>query len=1298
MDNLSANYKIIQKKIRQYFSGERKFLTFVLLLLIGFLLIAIAGPYLINQKKDNWEQILAGKILENKTGTLKQFEILQSQLVSDAQKAKFNLINDQPASDESLRKFLFRKLNDPSFLNYEIALYDSIGNLRAWNNNITTRKPVSPPGNSGTGITFFKTTPLKTTLAFFDSVIIDNSKYWLSFEKLLEKKYTFEIGRQTGYSLTSELEDKFQTNIAITYNPSKSKSKDGRNSSFEILNNRGEKIGLVTVAVPTLNLELNSFRDKISSVQSLLLVLAFLMLGFGLKSDYKKLKFRSLKIALFIIYILFLRFILYYLDIPANLVWQELSDPSHFSSSMGGGIVKSPLELFMTAVAFLAVILYLSNQYSNYFTHYARNKNRSSFFILIPVTAFFVFGFIRILSASIKSIIYDSSLNYFAGSDLLPDFIILFMNFSLLLLASSIALLIVLLLAHNFSWLQTKNKFQFTVYVGFFAIIYLVGFLIYSFAQSEPLITPTLLFLTLFLLFLVSFKISRQATIKTVDYLTIIVFSSIISISYLNYFNLLQEKESLRTIAYNINRQNESLRTFLVGEALLESYSSEELVDGLLGRETDFNSLAFWVWSRSAMKNEDVSSAITILDKNRKIVGSFSTGLPEKDLVPQIALALPADELKTFDLINNETGEKIVSGIIPIKDRNKKIGYICATVVVKHPSSAVPDVHKLLYSDKRKRDISSTSANIFSLSNREVTPYRSDLFLDRQVIDLIRTGTYNELGELWSEAKINNEDHVLFALRQIIGKDTNHIVVTLKEKDLEWSVFNFLKLFILHSIFLVVLIFISLIKNLPELKKLRFTFKSQLLASFLIISLIPLLALAIYNRFSVSEKSENLVRSSLREKATLIEEHIKTQLKNNPDRSVLTAVEKAHKELKISYNFYDSSRIAFTTNYDLLAAGIIPDLLNPLPLQSLRLIGLNEDFVKNKYENVEYHSFYRKARINNRSYIIEVNDIFNKLDNPFSPLEIDVFIFGSYSVAILIIILVSTMLAGKISAPIRNLTNATNSVAHGDLNVRVEKVEFGEIKDLIDGFNYMTSEIKRNQHELAELERESAWREMAKQVAHEIKNPLTPMKLAVQQLIASYKDAGKNFDVIFQKVTNTVLQQIDTLSQIASEFSRFARMPGINLTNINLVHTVNEVVNLFIHEKISIRFSSDLDTAVIEADENNLRRVFINIVRNSIQARANIINITLSDEDNFFIISVSDNGTGIPDDLKDRIFDPDFSTKKSGMGLGLKMAKKFISGIGGDIYLNKQNTETTEFIIKLLKTVTSDSVLKENKE
>jgi nitrogen fixation/metabolism regulation signal transduction histidine kinase len=261
-------------------------------------------------------------------------------------------------------------------------------------------------------------------------------------------------------------------------------------------------------------------------------------------------------------------------------------------------------------------------------------------------------------------------------------------------------------------------------------------------------------------------------------------------------------------------------------------------------------------------------------------------------------------------------------------------------------------------------------------------------------------------------------------------------------------------------------------------------------------------------------------------------------------------------------------------------------------------------------------------------------------------------------------------------------------VGGGDLNVVLENTEKGDLHDLFEGFNSMTRELQKNQAELAEMEREIAWKEMAKQVAHEIKNPLTPMKLALQQLVISYQEKIKKipgsqekFDSIFEKVSSTILNQIENLNLIASEFSRFARMPNYKLEEVDLVNILNDTIMLFVNENINLVNETKLSSALIEADKNQVRRIIINLIRNSMQADAKEIYFKISQENNQFAFIIRDNGIGIAQELRNKIFESNFTTKDKGMGLGLKLAKRFLEGIKGSIELINNSESGTTFKI-----------------
>jgi len=221
---------------------------------------------------------------------------------------------------------------------------------------------------------------------------------------------------------------------------------------------------------------------------------------------------------------------------------------------------------------------------------------------------------------------------------------------------------------------------------------------------------------------------------------------------------------------------------------------------------------------------------------------------------------------------------------------------------------------------------------------------------------------------------------------------------------------------------------------------------------------------------------------------------------------------------------------------------------------------------------------------------------------------------------------------------------------------------------------------------LAKSERESAWREMAKQVAHEIKNPLTPMKLSVQQLERATKDQKPDLDQRIERFCKLMVQQIDTLSDIASEFSNFAQMPKAVNELIDLHMVLDSQRELFKSEEVEINIeSADQSACVIYADKSQIERMMTNLIKNAVQAipddREGKIELKLNESGDEVMLSISDNGSGISPELVDQIFIPNFTTKSHGMGLGLSMVKTIVEFSGGKINFETKYGEGTTFFI-----------------
>ncbi len=293
-----------------------------------------------------------------------------------------------------------------------------------------------------------------------------------------------------------------------------------------------------------------------------------------------------------------------------------------------------------------------------------------------------------------------------------------------------------------------------------------------------------------------------------------------------------------------------------------------------------------------------------------------------------------------------------------------------------------------------------------------------------------------------------------------------------------------------------------------------------------------------------------------------------------------------------------------------------------------------------------------------------------------------------YVLLIIIAVAIALFISRKITEPFEVIGKNIQQVKLGTENKPIEWNSNDEIGRLVTEYNRMIQKLGESAETLAKSERESAWREMAKQVAHEIKNPLTPMKLSVQQLQRSYKEQSPGWDKNIERMTRTLIEQIDTLAHIASEFSNFAKMPKANNEKINITDAVAIIAALYNEtENCKIEFNSADSSLFVFADREQLQRVFNNLLKNAIQSipegREGKISISVERKENRALVKIADNGIGISDELKDKIFTPNFTTKTTGMGLGLAMVKNIIENSGGSIWFETAADNGTVFFVTL---------------
>ncbi|MCL8008032.1 sensor histidine kinase [Gelidibacter japonicus] len=482
------------------------------------------------------------------------------------------------------------------------------------------------------------------------------------------------------------------------------------------------------------------------------------------------------------------------------------------------------------------------------------------------------------------------------------------------------------------------------------------------------------------------------------------------------------------------------------------------------------------------------------------------------------------------------------------------------------------------------------------------------------------------------------------------------------------------------------------------MKTRRLSLRVRIFFAMILLVLIASILIAAVTIYQYNEEAQDYHRNRLERKEDNIKRHIdfvirETSWEINTDRIPLIFREEIYKIADIhqlQVNLFDlegsllkssKSSIEGDTLSSCLNANILNALSNTSKHRYVEKMVLNDQTFQSSYTYITDKKFKPIAILN--LYYIQNDDILNK--------ELKEFLerLGyAYFVMLILAILLAYFLSKYITKSLKTISDKMNATRLGKQNQRIEiESSSEEIATLVNSYNSMIDQLQESAVKLATSEREQAWREMAKQVAHEIKNPLTPMRLSVQSFQRKFDPEDPEIHQKVEEYSKTLIQQIDTMSSIASAFSNFAKMPAQQNETLNVVQIVKLALDIFSEDYIV--FVADEKEIISQLDRTQLIRVITNLVKNATQAVADEkdpkIVVSVMSEDDVVRISVSDNGKGISEENIARIFQPKFTTKSSGMGLGLAMVKNIVETYKGTITFTSQNGKGTTFTVTFPK-------------
>jgi len=370
--------------------------------------------------------------------------------------------------------------------------------------------------------------------------------------------------------------------------------------------------------------------------------------------------------------------------------------------------------------------------------------------------------------------------------------------------------------------------------------------------------------------------------------------------------------------------------------------------------------------------------------------------------------------------------------------------------------------------------------------------------------------------------------------------------------------------------------------------------------------------------------------------------------------------------------------------------GILSKQMHPLAYYYLNRLRQVQHVQKERLSSLDYWSIYAAVR-NDKGEVVQYLNI------PYFSSQIDlkqeisnflVTIINLNAFIFLIAGVIALFITNKITQSFSVIGDKMRAITLGKTNEEIVWNKKDEIGELVKQYNKMVNKLEESAEALAKSEREGAWREMARQVAHEIKNPLTPMKLSIQYLQKAIDSNHPNVKDLTASVANTLIEQIDHLSKIAADFSQFANIGNKKIELVDLHQVIGILVDLYSsNPKVQIEWNKVFGSVVMKADKTHMNRVFTNLFANAVDACQNkegcAIKINEEQNDGVITISIADNGEGIPSEMRSRIFTPNFTTKTSGTGLGLAMTKSIIEQARGSIWFETEEGRGTTFFVQL---------------
>lgn len=1059
---------------------------------------------------------------------------------------------------------------------------------------------------------------------------------------------------------------------------------------------------------------------------------------------------------------------------PGKAPLSPLFDPRHLASDFGWGIMQSTGDLLVSSIALVVLAMVfvratepVRRKVQDLFRVGSSDEVESAglrggdrgVLVRLGVSILFhgliTLALVFLLSKVARHSVLDSTLDFFERAGLLPGSVVMVVFTALLLwtfaviFISSRALWVCLELGGVApTRLEINRTSVIRALIG--ATLAIVAlYILVDFQNHVEWVLALLFIVTGWLVAL----FSPLRTDRIADWLQLrSVIPSVVLVSLLLYPILedglaAERKLTMTTTAESYQEDVDSRIIFAIGQVLNRADEVEIGAGEMLPaveRANFFDSTARVLTQReliAALGSHDVS--VTIFDIDGSPLGRYvESGQPRTRVLSdesdsdafQLIRAMYEAGGNRGQLIEKMTGRQDqeqfpYGGFTPIVLADVRVGWV---LVRAHPEENAPESERAfprVLTPAGFYGNQSSDVSVAEFQNGILTRSYGRTF-GRSVLDAEIDAALNSSPTLWRKESTRDRDYISLYVRPEESADPtgdaflDNRLRTIAVRQAAVGIFDHLYyllritmagLFIGMPVYLIGIAW-RVSRGLLPARKVRF--RDRVLNAFFVAGIVTVTATGWVGLRVVTGENDRAIESWLRQhlervEATLLidasSEELPYSVLERSDLDSLSA------RVGLDLNVYLGAELEASSRPQLVKERLIGARLPVEAYEALFLDGFRYVNVNQTLGDFKYTAGYR-ALLDERGmprYVLSLPTLPEQERIEEERARTLAYLFGALLVLVLVVMVTAALLANALARPIAGLRAGLEAVSAG----RFERIgpvgSRDEIADLVDTFNSMQSQLEDSRYLLAKQERQLAWREMARQVAHEIRNPLTPMKLAVQHLQKAFsRDFGgtgstpslrarEDFSIRFGKTTTTLVEQIDALANIAEEFSSFGRFPQQTRSALDLNDIVTAAVHLMRNEsRVKIDLILYHGRLVIQADEEAIRRIIINLIKNALQAIGDkpnghiLIESQLDVESGETLVAVArvtDNGSGIPEELWSRIFVPSFSTKTSGTGLGLAIARKTIEDHDGDIGFETEEGRGSTFWIRLACTSDDDA-------